>query len=95
MTSVTYQISYHPDVKGVDLPKIDRRNREMIRKAIEERLLTQPEVYGAKLQRTLKDYWKFRVGQYRVVFKITGNHIKVLGIMHRRDVYQAIEERIE
>jgi mRNA-degrading endonuclease RelE of RelBE toxin-antitoxin system len=39
-------------------------NRKMIRKAIEERLMTEPERYGKKLQRTLKDYWKLRVGQY-------------------------------
>jgi mRNA interferase RelE/StbE len=94
--SVTaYTVSYHPDVKAIDLPKIDRKNRERIRKAIEERLLARPEAYGQKLQRTLKDYWKLRVGPYRIVFKMTGNHITVLGIIHRKDVYQDIERRLE
>ena len=95
LTGIAWQISYHPDVKAVDLPRIDRRNREMIKKAIEERLLTQPALYGAKLQRTLRDYWKLRVGSYRVVFTMAGTHIKVLGIIHRKDVYRAIEKRLE
>ncbi len=91
----SYRLSYHPAVKRVDLPKIGGKDRRMIQKAIEERLMTEPEMYGKKLQRTLKDYWKLRVGQYRVVFKVTGSNIKVFAIIHRRDVYQAIEARLE
>jgi mRNA interferase RelE/StbE len=94
LTEVAWRIRYHPDVKAVDLPKIDRRNREMIKKAIEERLLTNPEHYGAKLQRTLKDYWKLRVGHYRIVFKMAGDTIHVFGIIHRKDIYQAVEKRL-
>lgn len=94
MTDAVYHISYHPDVKSVDLPRIDRKAREMIKKAIEERLLTHPETYGRRLQRTLKDLWKLRVGPYRILFKIDKNHIMVLGIIHRRDVYRRIEQRL-
>ncbi len=90
-----YEIIYHEQVKATDLPKIDNKNRKMIRRAIEERLMTDPEKYGKKLQRTLKDYWKLRVGQYRIVFKIAENRIKVFGIIHRKDVYQRIEARLE
>jgi len=66
----------------------------MIKKAIEERLATHPEVFGKPLQRTLKGYWKLRVGEYRVVFKILENDILVLGIIHRKDVYQRVKKRI-
>ena len=95
MTGVAYEISYHPDVKSVDLTKIDRKNRDMIRKAIEDRLLTHPEAYGKKLQRSLKNYWKLRVGEYRIVFKMAENQIRILGIIHRKDVYQHIEQRLK
>ncbi|NIS70888.1 MAG: type II toxin-antitoxin system RelE/ParE family toxin, partial [Proteobacteria bacterium] len=64
---MNFKLIYHADVKKVDLPKIDMKNRSMIKKAIEERLATQPEVFGKPLQRTLKGYWKLRVGEYRVV----------------------------
>ena len=93
MTEQAYHVSYHPDVKAADLPKIDQIAREMIKRAIEERLLTHPETYGKRLQRTLKDYWKLRVGPYRIIYKIQEKHITVLGILHRRYVYQCIERR--
>lgn len=90
-----YEIIYHPDVKTVDLPKIDNKNRRMIKGAVEERLATEPEKYGKKLQRTLKDYWKLRVGPYRVVFKVTEDKIKVYGIIHRKNVYEHVQARLE
>jgi mRNA interferase RelE/StbE len=89
-----YRLIYHPDVKRVDLPAIDVRNRAIIKMAIEKRLGIHPEVFGKPLQRTLKGYWKFRVGDYRVVFRISGEEIIVLGIAHRKSIYRDIIKRI-
>ena len=91
---MVYNLIYHADVKKVDLPKIDNKNKAMIKRAIEERLTAQPEIYGKPLQRTLKGYWRLRVGDYRVVFKITGNEILILGIMDRKSVYPQIKKRV-
>ena len=90
---MAYRLSYHADVKKTDLPKIDNKNKAMIKRAIEERLATQPEKYGSPLRRTLKGYWKLRVGDYRVVFKISGYDIFILGIMNRKIVYSQINQR--
>jgi len=79
-----YKLLYHQDAKKVDLPKIDKKNKATIKKAIEERLAVQPEAYGKPLQRTLKGYWKLRVGDFRVVFKIIGDEILILAVMHRK-----------
>ncbi|MFI5304455.1 MAG: type II toxin-antitoxin system RelE/ParE family toxin [Nitrospiria bacterium] len=94
MVQLTFELRYHPDVKKHDLPLINKKLRERIKKAIEERLLVSPEQYGEPLRKTLKRYWKMRVGDYRVVFKITGQEILILGICHRKEVYQIIEGRI-
>ena len=91
---MAYNLVYHADVKKVDLPRIDEKNKAMIKRAIEERLTTQPEVYGKLLQRTLKGYWKLRVGQYRVVFKLFRNELRIFGIIHRKRVYRDIGKRI-
>ena len=88
-----YKLIYHPDVKKTDLPKIDNQNKTMIKRAIEERLATQPEAYGKPLQRTLKGYWKLRVGDFRVVFKIIGDEILILAIMHRKNIYSQVKKR--
>jgi len=89
-----YNLIYHPDVKKIDLPKIDNKNKSMIKRAIQERLTTRPEVYGKPLRRTLKGYWKLRVGNYRVVFKITVYEILILAIMDRKTIYSQIDKRI-
>jgi mRNA interferase RelE/StbE len=89
-----FEIKYHPEIKIVDLPKIDLKNKAMIKKAIEERLITNPEIYGKPLRRTLKGYWKLRVGEYRVIFKVVENKIMVFGIIHRKDVYPQVTKRV-
>lgn len=91
---MAYKLIYHADVKKSDLSKIDNKNRAMIKRAIEERLATKPEIYGKPLQHTLKGYWKLRVGEYRVVFKISGYDIFILGIMDRKIVYSKIAKRM-
>jgi len=91
---MAYQLLYHADVKKVDHPKIDAKNKAMVKRPIKERLTTQPEVYGKPLQRTLKGYWKLRVGEYRVVFRISENDVLILGIIHRREVYRQIHKRV-
>ncbi len=88
-----YKLKYHPNVKKSDLPKIDAKNRNRIRRSIEERLSKHPEIYGKPLQRTLKGYWKLRVGDYRIVFKVAGNDILIFGIIHRKEVYKLIKKR--
>jgi mRNA interferase RelE/StbE len=90
-----YILVYHEDVEKVDLPRIDEKNKSMIKRAIEERLATQSEVYGKPLQRTLKGYWKLRVGEYRIVFKIFGSELRIYGIIHRKRVYRDVGKRMK
>ena len=93
--AMAYKLKYHPDVKRSDLYKIDAKDRGMIKRAIEDRLAIQPETYGKPLRKTLKGYWKLRVGDYRVVFKVYNDDILILGIIHRKEVYKLIKKRIE
>ncbi|TAN45348.1 MAG: type II toxin-antitoxin system RelE/ParE family toxin [Nitrospirae bacterium] len=88
-----YTLLYHHDVKNKDLPKLNDTLKKRIRKAIETRLTVAPHEYGIPLRKTLKGYWKLRVGDYRVVFKVKGVEVVVLGIRHRKDVYAIIDER--
>jgi mRNA interferase RelE/StbE len=91
---VDFSIRYHSDVRDIDLKRLDARTKQRIRRAIETRLMIAPQEYGQPLRRTLKGYWKLRVGDYRVVFKIAGRELLVLGICHRKEVYSRIETRI-
>ena len=89
-----FDLRYHPDVKSKDIPLLDEKTRKRIKKAIETRLTTEPQSYGAPLRKTLHGYWKLRVGDYRVVFQTTRNEVWILGIIHRKKVYEAIEKRL-
>ena len=89
---MAYTIRYHHLVKREDLPRLDSAAKARIKKAIETRLMVAPEEYGEPLRRTLKGYWKLRVGDYRVVFKIEGKEITVFGIRHRREVHELMTE---
>ena len=88
-----FSLRYHPAVRDEDLPRIDRRTKDKIRKAIEARLQTAPHEYGKPLRKSLKGYWKLRVGDYRVVFKLVESEVWILGVKHRKTVYVAVSER--
>ncbi|WP_235605426.1 type II toxin-antitoxin system RelE family toxin [Syntrophotalea acetylenica] len=90
---MAFSVIYHPDVKGRDIPKINGDVRVRIKKAIETRLMVAPQEYGEPLRKTLKGYWKLRVGDCRIVFKIDGDEILILGICHRKGVYPLMESR--
>jgi len=90
---MSFTLRYHPDVRKVDLPLLDERTKNQIRTAIEKRLQTVPQDYGAPLRKTLKGYWKLRVGNYRIVYRISDSEVWILGICHRRDVYLKILAR--
>lgn len=90
-----YKLRYHPDVRAVDIPKLNKNIQDRIRRAIEQRLLNHPEQYSEPLRKTLKRYRKLRVGDYRVVLKIDGEVITVFGICHRKDAYQRVRRRTE
>jgi mRNA interferase RelE/StbE len=89
-----FAILYHDAVIQEDIPKLPSDWKDRIRRAIEERLTTYPDLYGKPLRRSLKGYRKLRIGDYRVIFKIDKNIIKVLIIQHRSRVYDHIGKRL-
>ena len=72
-----FEIEYHHLVVSVDIPKLSTEWKEKIQRAIEQRLSIHPDLYGKPLRRSLKGYWKLRVGDYRVIFKIDKNAVRV------------------
>jgi len=87
---MAYHLFYHQDVKKEDLPDLPKNIKERIRKAIELRLLIDPEKYGEPLKRGLKGYRKLRVGDYRIVYKVDRENIIILKIGHRKEAYTKV-----
>lgn len=89
----TYTIVYHPLVVRKDIPSLDASIKQRIRKAIETKLISAPDLFSLPLRRSLKGYRKLRVGDYRVVFRIEKQRILVLAILHRSVAYLAAVRR--
>ncbi|MFA6463745.1 MAG: type II toxin-antitoxin system RelE/ParE family toxin [Candidatus Paceibacterota bacterium] len=87
------KIQYHPLVVEKDIPKLDPTTRKRIKISIEKKLTTRPEIYGAPLRANLRQYWKLRIGDYRVVYSIKDKTVYILLISHRKDVYLLAENR--
>lgn len=89
---MTYVIRYsaHIDLKRfVKLPKTDRIR---IKKAIEQKLTTKPELYGKPLRQSLEGCRSLRVGPYRVIYRITGTFVDILLFGHRSTIYKEGED---
>ena len=82
-----YPIDYHPDVVRIDLPRISTSGKQQIKKSIESKLAQAPDRFGLPLRRSLKGYWKLRVGDYRVIYKVVAGRVKIYRIGHRSEVY--------
>ncbi|HKW64790.1 MAG TPA: type II toxin-antitoxin system RelE/ParE family toxin [Candidatus Acidoferrum sp.] len=76
-----------------ELTKLDPPKRKRILKFLSERLalLENPRGIGQALRGSeLGEFWKYRVGDYRLICKIEDERvlILVLRVGHRREVYR-------
>ena len=84
---MVFEIFYAPDCLKRDLSALDRTARLRIKRAIESRLSTSPDIFGKPLRHTLRNLWSLRVGDFRVIYEIHKNAVRVIRIGHRREVY--------
>lgn len=90
-----FKILYHRLVMLDDIPRLSATWKKNVRHAIESKLITRPDMYGKPLRRSLKNYRKLRIGDYRVIFKIESDVVKILVIKHRSAVYSIAERRVK
>lgn len=86
-----WRIEFHPDA-AKELKKLDRAISARIVKTLETRIapLDDPRTLGAPLKGEHEGYWRWRIGDYRVVARIEDELITILVIQiaHRREVYR-------
>ena len=93
--AMSYELLYHELVVKEDIPKLSSTARITIKRSIEHKLREHPEVFGKPLRRSLKNYRKLRIGDYRVIFRIENMIIKIIIIAHRSLVYEKALKRID
>ncbi|KLI18976.1 type II toxin-antitoxin system RelE/ParE family toxin [Brachyspira hyodysenteriae] len=82
----------------VSITRTAKKSLEKLDRNIQKRILDflsyletleNHRVKGKSLKGELKEYWRYRVGDYRILSKIIDNEliILVIDIGHRKDIY--------
>ena len=87
-----YTVTYHPDIPA-DIKRIPNPHKQGIQTAIEQKLTSDPVLYGKPLQFSLSGLRSLRVGNYRVVFQLLAAEVYVVLIAHRSIMYTAASKR--
>ena len=72
-----------------DIRRLEKNVKQRIGKAL-ERYVKEPLKYASKLTDPALGTYRFRIGDYRVIFDIEGEEIVVLRIGHRKDIYRKL-----
>lgn len=72
------------------IPALASSAKALIKRAIEERLMTDPIGFGKPLRYSLKGHRRLRVTDYRIVYRIEPiiKTVVIVAIQHRKDVYE-------
>lgn len=88
---MTWKVEYLSSFKK-DIQKLDTQIRKRIKSFLEERLvsLDNPRSIGEALKGSkLGAYWKYRIGDYRIICDIQDNRLTVLALAvgNRKEIY--------
>ena len=86
-----YELKY--EAKAVkQTKKLDPATRKLIKSWTEKNLLNtdNPRQHGKGLTGSLSQYWRYRVGDYRILAEINDTEIVIIivEVGHRREIYR-------
>lgn len=88
---MSYSVMLSPQALKA-LKKIDKYQARIIYKWLEKNLegCENPRMHGKALAGNKKGYWRYRVGDYRLIADIEDDvvTIEIVSVGHRREVYQ-------
>ena len=88
-----YQILYHRLVFEEDFKKFSKKESEKIINDVKKKLSLDPIAFGKPLSKELKGYYRLRIQDYRVVYRIKKQQVEVfvLKVGLRKDFIVYIE----
>ena len=94
-----WNVRIHKLVLSHDFRGIDRNDQRIILKHIRRKLSVDPRGYGKALRAEFKGYWRLRVNDYRVIYRIHDDTVEVLvikiGIRRDDTVYRNLSARLQ
>jgi len=70
-----------------DIKKLDSVVKKRVKKKLED-YSKDPLAYAKHLSNSLIGSYRWRIGNYRVIFDMKGKTIMVLQVGHRREIYR-------
>lgn len=74
------------------MKKLDRYQQKIIQSWIEKNLFEtdNPRNTGKPLQGAMKEYWRYRIGSYRIIARIEDTELILffIDIAHRKEIYK-------
>ena len=95
---IFWKIKVHSLVLQEDFKSIDPAQQNKILQTIQKKLTIDPESYGKPLGGEFKGYWRLRISDYRVVYRIIKDEVEVfvikVGIRKDDKVYRELFARL-
>ena len=88
-----YKILFHAGVKK-DLKGFPHSHLVAIKTAIDERLSLRPYDFKALSGKKYHGLYRLRIADYRVVYCVEDEVVRILAIGHRSKIYKFLENRI-
>lgn len=90
-TTMVYRIKYEASFYR-DFKKLNIQVQKRIANWIEKHLYnsTDPRLIGKPLVGSKKGWWRYRIGDYRLIVEINDDELLIIAvdIGHRRDIYR-------
>ena len=92
---MTWTIKFLPKIKR-ELRKLDKKDSNAILDFLENKVLPleDPRTIAIKLKKNLNEFYKFRVGNFRIISDIQDNKLFILVVRtaNRKDVYKKFKK---
>jgi mRNA interferase RelE/StbE len=82
-----YRIEYSGRARN-DIQKLDPAVQLLILEAIEGKLLRAPEAFGKPLRHSLRLLRALRIGEWRILYQLSGTAVYIVTIRHRKKGYE-------
>ncbi|HHB76730.1 MAG TPA: type II toxin-antitoxin system RelE/ParE family toxin [Desulfobulbus sp.] len=86
---MTWQIEFTP-AAAKQLKKIGPENGRLISGFLRDKISHNPRSHGKSLKGALREFWRYRVGNFRIPARIEEQKLLVLVVRvgHRKNVYR-------
>ena len=85
---MAWKIEFTP-VAEKELARLGKEEARRITRFLWERVAPDPKATGGQLKGNLREFWRWRLGDYRILAKIEDDRLLVLVVQigHRKTIY--------